>query len=54
MVNEGFMEYTVPLTDFTGLDLTEISIPFAIWNPQDVNQSFVAASVLIDNVYFSN
>jgi len=53
-VNDGFMEYTIPLEDFTDLDLSEISIPFAIWNPQDANQEFVTATVLIDNVYFTN
>jgi hypothetical protein len=53
-VNEGFMEYTISLTDFTDVDLTEISIPFAVWNPQDDNQNFVEATVLIDNVYFSD
>ncbi|MEJ2594023.1 MAG: glycoside hydrolase family 16 protein [bacterium] len=53
-VGEGFMEYTIPLGDFQGLDLTEITIPFAMWNPQDASQNFVTANVLIDNVYFSN
>ena len=53
-VAEGFVEYTIPLADFTGLDLTQITIPFAIWNPMGSYQNFVAATVLIDNVYFSN
>ena len=53
-VAEGFVEYTIPLDDFTGLDLTQITIPFAIWNPVGSYQNFVAATVLIDNVYFSN
>jgi len=54
VINEGFVEYTIPLADFTDLDLSEVSIPFAIWNPQDVNQNFATATLLIDNVYFSN
>lgn len=54
IVNEGFIEYSIPLVDFIGLDITEITIPFAIWNPQDADQGFVEATVLIDNVYFSN
>jgi hypothetical protein len=53
-VAEGFVEYTIPLADFTGLQLTEITIPFAIWNPVGAYQNFIAATVLIDNVYFSN
>jgi hypothetical protein len=52
-VAEGFIEYTVPLDDFAGLDRTEITIPFAIWNPVNNSQNFVAGTVLIDNVYFT-
>lgn len=50
---QGFFEYTIPLADFEGLDLTEIFIPFAMWNPQDASQSFVEGTVLIDRIYFS-
>jgi len=53
-VGQGFMEYSIPLSDFTGLDLTQISIPFAMWNPKDEDQNFVEGAVLIDNIYFSN
>jgi beta-glucanase (GH16 family) len=52
--SNGFMEYTIPLADFTGLDLTEIRIPFAIWNPQVENNDFAAGTVLVDKVYFTN
>ena len=52
-VGQGFLEYSVPLSDFSGLDLTQISIPFAVWNPQDKNQNFVAGSLYIDRIYFS-
>ena len=52
-VDEGFVEYTIPLADFAGLDLTDIKIPFAMWNPVDASQGFVEATVLIDNLYFS-
>lgn len=48
----GFVEYTIPCTDFEGLDFTEITIPFAIWNPQDINNDFVKALVLVDDVRF--
>ena len=50
----GFMEYTIPLTDFTGLDLTAVTIPFALWNPLDDSEEFVDGIVLIDNVHFAN
>ncbi|PLX11855.1 MAG: hypothetical protein C0598_07165, partial [Marinilabiliales bacterium] len=52
-VEQGFMEYSIPLADFSGLDLTEITIPFAMWNPQDVNQNFIEGPVYIDRIYFS-
>lgn len=54
IVNDGFIEYSIPLADFIGLDLTQLTIPFAIWNPKDENQEFVPANILIDNLYFSN
>jgi beta-glucanase (GH16 family) len=53
-VDNGFMEYTIPLADFGGLDLTSLTIPFAIWNPVDAGGNFLAATVLIDNLYFSD
>ena len=49
----GFFEYTIPLTDFPGLDLSGLTIPFSIWNPQNTSGAFVEATVLIDNIYFS-
>lgn len=52
-LTDGFVEYTIPLTDFSGLDLTGLTIPFSIWNPQDASDAFVEATVLIDNIYFS-
>jgi len=52
-VGEGFTEYSIPLSDFSGLELSEISIPFSMWNPQDTDENFVVGTVLIDNLYFS-
>lgn len=49
---EGFDEYTIPLADFTGLDLTAVTIPFAIWNPKNAYDAFTKARVLVDNLYF--
>lgn len=53
-IASGFVEYAIPLTDFQGLDLMQMKIPFAIWNPKDVSGDFVTATVLIDNVHFAN
>jgi len=52
-LTDGFVEYTIPLADFSGLDLTGLTIPFSMWNPQDANDALVEATVLIDNIYFS-
>jgi len=52
-VGQGFLEYSIPLSDFIGLDITQVSIPFAMWNPQDADQNFIEGTVLIDRVYFS-
>ena len=52
-LSDGFVEYTIPLADFSGLDNTELTIPFSIWNPEGSNGAYVKATVLIDNIYFS-
>ena len=48
-INADFVEYTIPLADFTAqnFDLSSVSIPFALWNPDG------AAVVLIDNIHFT-
>jgi len=53
-LSNGFVEYAIPLSDFQGLDLIQLNIPFAIWNPKDGSGNFVAATVLVDNVHFAN
>ena len=53
-LTNGFVEYAIPLSDFQGLDLTQLNIPFAIWNPVDGSGTFLAATVLVDNVHFAN
>lgn len=53
-VGNGYYEYTIPLSDLGGLDLTEVSIPFSMWNPQDLDANFIQGSVLIDNLHFAN
>lgn len=47
---DGYIEYTIPLSDFTGLDFTDIKIPFALWNPVDASGSFSAFDVYLDNI----
>ncbi len=53
-VANGFVEYAIPLSDFHGLDLIQLNIPFALWNPKDGDGEYVSATVLIDNVHFAN
>ncbi len=50
----GWLNYEIPLTDFNNLDLSEITIPFSMWNPTDANSNFVTGVVLIDNLHFAN
>jgi beta-glucanase (GH16 family) len=51
-ISDGFFEYAIPLSDFQDLDLIQVNIPFAIWNPVNGSGEFVTATVLIDNVHF--
>lgn len=53
-LSDGFVEYTIPLSDFSGLDLTGIHIPFSLWNPLDDGEAFVAGEVLLDNLHFTD
>jgi hypothetical protein len=52
-ISNGFVEYTVPLSDFTGLDLTNLSVAFALWNAVDSNQGYVDADVHVDNIHLN-
>lgn len=54
LINADFDEYTIPLADFTAqnFNLSNVSIPFALWNPQSASGP-VAAEVLIDNIHFT-
>ncbi len=52
-LGNGFVEYSIPMSDFIGLDLADLKIPFAAWNPMDSNGEFVAFDLLIDNIYMS-
>ena len=50
--SNGFVEYTLPLADFEGLNLSEIKIPFSIWNITTSGSEEV--SLLVDDLYFTN
>ena len=50
--SNGFVEYTLPLADFEGLNLSEIKIPFSIWNI--TTSSSEEVSLLVDDLYFTN
>ncbi len=53
-LGNGWEEYSIPLSDFTdaGLDLSTLTIPFALWNPQDDGGNFLDVTVLFDNIRF--
>lgn len=48
----GFLEYSIPMQDFAGLGLTDLKIPFALWNPVDADGNYLKGDILLDNVYF--
>ncbi len=49
-LGNGWVEYSIPFAELTDLDLTDLKIPFAMWNPIDQNDEFLVGSILIDNV----
>jgi beta-glucanase (GH16 family) len=53
-LSNGFVEYNIPLSDFNGMDFTNVRIPFAIWNAMDASQNFSPATVYVDRIYFEN
>ena len=52
-VGNGFLEYRIPISDFTGsgLDLKDLKIPFALWNPVDASGEYLVGVILLDNIY---
>ncbi len=53
-IGNGWVKYTVPISDFSGLDLTKLSIPFALWNPKDADdgaEDYLEADILIDDIH---
>lgn len=53
-LTNGFVEYSVPLSDFVDVDMNNVKVVFALWNAVDVNQDFVQATVYVDNLHFAN
>lgn len=49
-IGDGWVEYSIPFADLTNLDITNLSVPFAFWNPIDDEGEFLKGIVLIDNV----
>ena len=54
VLNSTFTKFTIPLSDFVdlGLDLSKLTIPFALWNPQDADEVYIGGNVLVDNLHF--
>ncbi|MEQ8518001.1 MAG: family 16 glycosylhydrolase [Cytophagales bacterium] len=52
-LGNGWLEYSIPMADFenSGLDLSDVVVPFAFWNPRNSNGDFAAMDILIDNIY---
>lgn len=48
--SDGYVQYTIPLTDFTDLDFSAIKVPFSLWNPVDDNGAFPILDVYLDNI----
>lgn len=49
-LSDGFVAYSIPLADFVDLDTTDISIPFALWNPLDADGNNVAVDLVVDDL----
>ncbi len=48
------MHYKIALSDFIGLELTDLKIPFALWNPKNNTDAFLNGEVLVDNLHLTN
>ena len=51
-LGNGWEEFRIPVADFVadGLQLDQIAIPFALWNPMDVDGNFPQADILFDAI----
>jgi hypothetical protein len=51
-LTDGFVKYTIPLSDFTEVDFTQLTVPFAFWNPVNADGGNVAAAIVIDDLLY--
>lgn len=51
-IGNDYVQYKIPIADFIDLDLTEIKIPFALWNPKDAGGAFPEVNVIVDDIYW--
>jgi hypothetical protein len=53
-VANGFEEYRIPLEDFVSqeLNLSNLMIPFSIWNPMNSEGAHQSGTILLDKIYF--
>ena len=49
-IGDGWVEYSIPISDLTDLDVSDLKIPFAVWNPMNQNDQFLEGTILIDNL----
>ncbi|MCH1445172.1 MAG: fasciclin domain-containing protein [Luminiphilus sp.] len=53
-LGDSWRQYRIPLADFVadGLQLDQIKIPFALWNPVAADGSFPEVDILFDAIHF--
>lgn len=49
-LTDGWAQYTIPMSDFSGLDLTRLKIPFSLWNPMAGEETYYEGEILVDNI----
>lgn len=50
-IGNGWSTYSIPMTDFAGLDLNKMRIPFSLWNPTNNSGDYFSGTVLIDGIH---
>ncbi len=51
-ISNGYVEYTIPLSDFTDLDFSDLKVPFSLWNPVNDMNEYPVLDVYLDNIYW--
>jgi beta-glucanase (GH16 family) len=49
-LSDGWVQYTIPMSDFSGLDLSKLKIPFSLWNPMSAPETYFEGNILVDNI----